>query len=134
MTRLTSTTVTSDRPRRQAPRGPTGVKARRVYHAPRAGPETYVLHHHQAAVDGEDLAGDERGLVAGEERDRIGDLRRLAEPPQRRGGPELVLERGGQSARELRVHEARRDGVRGDPPTGELARRRLGQSDEPGLG
>ena len=43
------------------------------------------LHHHQAAVDGEDLAGDERGLVAGEEGDRGGDLL-----GRRRSGPSGV--------------------------------------------
>ncbi len=34
------------------------------------------LHHHQAAVDGEHLARDERGLVGGEEGDRVRDLLR----------------------------------------------------------
>ena len=43
---------------REPPRGPfDDARARRP------------LHHHQAAVDGEDLAGDEGGLVGGEEGD-----------------------------------------------------------------
>jgi hypothetical protein len=36
-----------------------------------AGPD---LHHHQAAVHGEDLAGDVRGFVGREEGDRIGNV------------------------------------------------------------
>ena len=42
------------------------------------------LHHHEAAVDGQHLARDERGLVGGEEGDRVGDLLGRPEPTQRR--------------------------------------------------
>ena len=41
-------------------------------------------HHHQAAVDGEDLAGDVGGLVRGEERDGVGDLLGRPEAAERR--------------------------------------------------
>ena len=44
------------------------------------------LHHHQAAVDGEHLAGDEGGLVAGEEGDGVGDLLGRAEPARAASG------------------------------------------------
>ena len=55
------------------------------------------LHHHQAAVDGEDLAGDERGLVAGEEDDRSRDLLGLAESPERRRRASCSLSASGRS-------------------------------------
>ena len=44
------------------------------------------LHHDQAAVDGEDLSGDERRLVRHEEGDGGGDLLGRAETVQRRAG------------------------------------------------
>jgi hypothetical protein len=49
-------------------------------------------HYHQAAVDGEDLAGDEGGLVGGEERDGAGNLLGRSELAERRLGVDLVLE------------------------------------------
>ena len=42
------------------------------------------LHHHQAAIDGQDLAGDVGGLVGGEEGDRLGDLVGRPEAAERR--------------------------------------------------
>ena len=47
------------------------------------------LHHHQAAIDGQHLTRDVGGLVGGQERDRVGDLRGVAEPAQGRALGEL---------------------------------------------
>ena len=65
------------------------------------------LHHHQAAVDGEHLARDVRGLVRGEEGDRVGDLLRLTEAAQGRARRELVQQLLGQALGQLRLDEAR---------------------------
>ena len=54
--------------------------------------------------------------------------------PRGVAAPELLLEGLGQVAGELGVDEPGRDGVARDRPAGQLARRRLGQADEPGLG
>src|SRR5438034_8547175 len=66
------------------------------------------LHHHQAAVDGQHLPRDERGLVADEERDGVGDLLGRAEPAEGRPGRDLGLERLGQVLGELGEDEAGR--------------------------
>ena len=50
-----------------------------------------LLHHHQAAVDGEHLARDVRRLVRGQERDRVGDLVGRAEAAERRALGDLLL-------------------------------------------
>src|SRR6476661_6664976 len=39
--------------------------------------------HREAAADADGLAGDEGCLVRGEERDHVGDVSRLAQPPDR---------------------------------------------------
>ena len=65
-----------------------------------------LLHHHEAAVHAKDLARDERGLVAGEERDGVGDLLGRAEPRERRPVRDLVLQRVGEVLRQLGQHEA----------------------------
>jgi len=60
----------SGRPRgrsRCASSSTRGGAGRRPCGAPR-------LHHHEPAVDGEDVTRDVRGLVGGEERDGVGDL------------------------------------------------------------
>ena len=77
--------------------------------SPRAphGPREDQLHHHQAAVDGQHLAGDVRRLVGGEEGDCVGDLARLAEAAQGGALDELGLEIVGQVLGQLRDDEAR---------------------------
>ena len=55
------------------------------------------------------------------------------EAAQRRPLGDLRLERLGEVLGELGEHEARGDGVDGDPARGELAGGRLGQADQPGL-
>ena len=75
----------------------------------------FVLHHHQAAVDGQHLAGDVGRLVRSKEGHGVRNLAGRAEPAERRGGSDLGLQRLGQVAGELGQDEARRDGVGGDP-------------------
>ena len=68
----------------------------------------HSLHHHQAAVDGEHLAGDERGLVLSQERDRM--RRSPRSSPKRPSGvraDDLVLQRVGQVLGQLGEDEAR---------------------------
>ena len=65
------------------------------------------LHHHQTAIDRKDLAGDEGGLIAGQEGDRVGDLGGRAEPPERGPAGDLGLERLGQVLGQLGQDEAR---------------------------
>ncbi len=70
-------------------------------------PARRVLHHHQAAVDGQHLAGDVRGFVRGEERDGVRDLVGRAEPAERRSIGDLGLQVLGQVLRQLGQDEAR---------------------------
>ena len=51
-----------------------------------------ALHHHEAAVDRKDLAGDERGLVRAEEGDGVGDLVGRAEAAERGLREQLLLQ------------------------------------------
>src|SRR5215831_7671598 len=53
--------------------------------------------HREAAADADGLAGDKGCLVRGEERDDVGDIGRLAEPPER--------DRPGQGLPQLRPRE-----------------------------
>jgi hypothetical protein len=87
------------------------------------------------------LAGDERRVVAGQERDRGGDLLGLPDPTHGRRGdhalheplPDLaeLLRGGGQ---ERCVDRSGRDGVHPHPEPRGLARDRAREADHPGLG
>ena len=94
--------VTS-RPRRTAPDHHPKVPVLAVPRALLGG--SYIITRPPSTAS--DLAGDERGLVAGEERDGVGDLLGRAEPAERRRGRDLGLERLGQVLRELGQDEAR---------------------------
>src|SRR5919108_117044 len=55
-----------------------------------------LLMEEQTAVDVVRLAGDEAGLLGGQEGDHIGDILGLGDPPQRRGLPRLFNDLGPQ--------------------------------------
>ncbi|CDZ88430.1 conserved hypothetical protein [Rhodococcus ruber] len=89
--------------------------------------------HAEAAVDGDDRAGDVRGVVGREEADDGGDVLGSAETLQRdellRGVADVVGEFGGH----VRLDEAGRDDVGRDRPRAEFAGHRAGQADDAGL-
>src|SRR5476649_2679162 len=91
----------------------------------------------EAAVDPQDLAGDERRLVGREERDRAGDLLGIAEPPgemARRVAPEPLTHRATERFLRLaRDHDSWSDGVAADPAFAVRGRDVAGERDEPGL-
>src|SRR5205814_2833093 len=72
----------------------------------------YSLIHVLAAVDGNVRAGDERGFLRAQIDNQAGDLRGLAEPPERDLRQDLRVENflrnGGDH---LRADVARRDGI-----------------------
>ena len=79
--RTAVTSRSASEPERGRGRRPTAEVLARTARSERTSSR---LHHDQAAVDGEDLAGDERRLVGDEEGDRGGDLLGRAEAAQRR--------------------------------------------------
>ena len=80
----------------------------------------------QAAVDGEELAGDVARGVAEQEDDRLGDLPRGALATERDGGLGPGGAAAGREAAERRVDEAGSDDVGADPLASALARRPAG--------
>src|SRR5690606_30706729 len=90
----------------------------------------------------EELAGGEAGPFVGEVEHRLGDLVRLAEPPNREYRRSLLLLLVGELVEEHRRGDrARRDDVHGDPVWGELVGERSCQADHrrlrrgvPGIG
>src|SRR5260221_14417242 len=76
------------------------------------------------AVDVEDVAGDERGFVRGDEDDAFGNLLRAAETTQRdfRLQSRLVVGRAGEAGQHAGVRGAWRDGIHPHSRPGELAR------------
>src|SRR6267142_448695 len=77
----------------------------------------------EAAVDDQLRARHERGLVAGQEQDDVGDLPRLRDPPERDAGLELFPDRVGEIGRlERRVDDPGVDHVAADLVPGELDR------------
>ena len=70
---------TTERPSKRRGMGSGCAVARRMSFG-RLGARA-ASDEHAAAVDVEDLAGDERGAVGGEEGDRVGDLLGRPEPP-----------------------------------------------------
>src|SRR6185437_10216681 len=91
--------------------------------------------HRQAAADADGLAGDERCLVRGEERDDVGDVVRLAESPERdrlsEGLPQL---RPGERREQRGVGGAGADAVDPDLVACHLPGQRLGEGDDPAFG
>src|SRR5437773_5175814 len=69
--------------------------------------------HREATADADGLAGDEGCLVRGEERDDVGDIARLAEPPER--------DRLGEGLPQLRPRERREQRGSGGPRAGAVA-------------
>jgi hypothetical protein len=65
------------------------------------------LLHHQAAVDGENLARDVRGFVRGEESHGVGDVLDRAKVAKGRRGLDLILQGFGQVLGQLGDDEAR---------------------------
>src|SRR5690349_3270185 len=86
--------------------------------------------HAEAAVDGDDGAGDVRGIRAGEEAHRRGDLVGGGEPAGRDGRLVGLLGVLGQRGGHVGLDEAGRDDVRGDSPPAELAGDRAGEADQ----
>src|SRR5205823_385440 len=90
--------------------------------------------HPQPTVDDQPVPRYEGGLVGAEEAYRAGDVRRLAEPPERRVAEHRRGRLLRQDVGELRAYVAWRDDVRAHPAAAELARERLREPDDPGLG
>src|SRR5207249_1123435 len=87
----------------------------------------------EAAVEGNDGAGDVGGAIRAEERDEIADLTRRAEAPDgNRGELGLGHSFGRDLAYALRVDPAGRDRVDRDPERPELTCERLGPADDAG--
>src|SRR5579872_694827 len=90
--------------------------------------------HHVAGIRPERLTDEKARFIGGEERHGGGDLFRLAEPAERqlrRLAPPPILR---QSHDERRFDRAWRDRVDAHAMRAELARQRLGQADDRGLG
>src|ERR1700722_7201926 len=83
-----------------------------------------------AAVDGDDLAGDERRLAGSREHDGVGDLFRPASALQRYAGDEASLAVGsaGEAVQHRGIDRARRARVAAAAERRRLQRRRLGQT------
>src|SRR5436305_8669200 len=91
--------------------------------------------HREAAADADGLAGDEGGLVRGEERDDAGDVVRLAEPPERyRPGQGLAQLRSRELGEQRGVSRAGAHAVDPDLVPCHLPGQRLGEGDHAALG
>src|SRR6267378_7985576 len=88
------------------------------------------------AVDVEDMAGDEPGLVRRDEHDAVGDLLRAAESTQRnlRRKGRLILRRAGEAGQHAGVRGAWRDGIHANSRLGDFERDRLGDAFDGVLG
>ena len=111
----------------------------RTLNSPRGRPASQRRHvgTGDAAVDQERRGGDERGVVAGQERDRGGDLLRLGEPPHRHVHQAALRPLGvgrEQLAQQRRVHRPRAQRVHPDALAGELHAEFAGQRQHAALG
>src|ERR1700730_11150515 len=91
--------------------------------------------HREAAADADGLAGNKRCLVRGEERDHVGDVARLAQPPERdRLSQGLAQLRPGERREQRGVGGTGADAIDPDLVASHLPGERLGEGDDPALG
>src|SRR5215471_16521521 len=87
------------------------------------------LHHHLAAIGRQSRAGDQAGVIGGEEHDATRDLLRLAEATQGNQRQDVLLQHIlGHSLDHLGCNVARADRVYGDAGACALLRQRLGEA------
>src|SRR3954447_6747575 len=115
---------------------PSGVTPPRPVTTTRLLPFVLIrsLLHSEAPINEQDLARDEGSLVRGEEAYRSGHVARIAEPAERRVVQHRLLELVRENIGEPRRDVAGRNHVAPHAARAELARQRLRESDDPGLG
>ena len=86
------------------------------------------------AADHDGVAGDEGGIVAGQESDDGCKLGRLADTLHGQGIDLLLQNLGGLGFQHIRVDHAGHDGVDGDVLAGGLQRQRTGEAVDGGFG
>src|SRR5690606_5568600 len=92
------------------------------------------LRHDHATVNRQRLTVDVAGGGAGEVGDGVGDVARAAEAARRYLLQVALAHLFWQRVRHVRLDEPGCDGVHGDATPAVLARQRLRESDQPGLG
>ena len=95
-------------------------------------PPLQILHHH-AAIDAQDLAGDVSGFGGSEKRDRGGNVFRRTGFAERDLRLDRLLDLFRQSRSHVGGDESGRDRIHGDAATGQFARERFREPDQPGL-